>query len=173
MCKYVIECKSAVDNKDRNLVSVNNVTDCLKFILFASGLNDHIKIAFAWYIKKRNCMKHIKSKRGFPVWFIKCFRVIWIFCDSKFTAITGDNYDSNTVRLRQKSWMFVNNHDAVDVPGMAIFCDVWEITGIRLSDFTEIIFFISSATAEIRVSGIFEIVVVDETLYGIHTDGCR
>ena len=69
--------------------------------------------------------------------------------------------------------MVVNDHDAVNAPGLTVFCDVWEITGISLPDFTEFVFFIGLAVTEVRVSGRFEVVVADEALYGIHTDSCR
>ena len=69
--------------------------------------------------------------------------------------------------------MIVNDHDAVNAPGLTVFCDVWEITGISLPDFTEFVFFIGLAVTEVRVSGRFEVVVADETLYGIHADSCR
>ena len=73
----------------------------------------------------------------------------------------------------QKSGMIVNDHDAVDAPGLTVFCNVWKVTGISLPDLTEFVFFIGPAVTEVRVSGRFEVVVADETLYGIHADSCR
>lgn len=69
--------------------------------------------------------------------------------------------------------MVLNDHDTVDAPSLTVFCNVRKITGICLPDLTEFVFFIGLAVTEIRVSGRFEIVASDETLYGIHTDSCR
>ena len=69
--------------------------------------------------------------------------------------------------------MVINNHDAVNSPGFTILSDIGKITGIRLPDFTKLIFLIGLAVTEVRVSGRFEVIVANKALYGIHTDGSR
>ena len=66
--------------------------------------------------------------------------------------------------------MVINDHDTVDASGLAVFGDVWKVTGIRLPDLAECVLFIGLTVPEIRIPGRFEIVEPDKTLHGIHAD---
>ena len=66
--------------------------------------------------------------------------------------------------------MVINDHDTVDASGLAVFGDVWKVTGIRLPDLAECVLFIGLTVPEIRIPGRFEIVEPDKTLHVIHAD---
>lgn len=52
----------------------------------------------------------------------------------------------------QEPRVVINDHDAVDTSGLAVFGDVWKVTGIRLPDLAEFVLFIGLTVPEIRIS---------------------
>ena len=69
--------------------------------------------------------------------------------------------------------MVINDHDAVNTPGLSIFCNVWEVARISLPDLAEFIFFEGFAVTHVRVTCRFQVVLFDKALDSTDTDGGR
>jgi hypothetical protein len=67
--------------------------------------------------------------------------------------------------------MIVDYCHTVDLAGLAILCDMGNVTGISLPHFPKGILLESLAIADIRVTGRFQVIVTYETLDRIHAYG--
>ncbi|KAI4450499.1 hypothetical protein C823_005036 [Eubacterium plexicaudatum ASF492] len=60
--------------------------------------------------------------------------------------------------------MVIDDQDAVDPPALAVFCDIWKVTGISLPHFPKGVLFKSLPVPHVRVTCRFQVIKVQEIL---------
>ena len=73
----------------------------------------------------------------------------------------------------QETGMVVNDHNAVDPPTFPVFCDIRQITGIRLPHFPKGILFKSLAVPHAWITCGFEVIMPDKALDSTNADRSR
>ena len=73
----------------------------------------------------------------------------------------------------QETGMVVNDHNAVDSPAFSMFCDMRQVTSIRLPHFSKGILFKSLAVPHAWIAGGSQVVVADKALDSANADGSR
>ncbi len=69
--------------------------------------------------------------------------------------------------------MVIDDQDAVDPPALAVFCDIWKVTGISLPHFPKGVLFKSLPVPHVRVTCRFQVMFLYKTLDSTHADRGR